>query len=608
MNMARSSSGCYDASAQGRLLIVPAVSKEVIRRRLAAILFADVAGSSHAMGKDEENTVGWIRRSIEFIRSLIGDYGGRVIHTAGDGIVATFDSAREALNFALEFQRELRNEVVWNITKDRLAFRIGINLGDVIDMSDDIYGQSVNIAARIQAFALPGGICISAATREAVSGWPDLQLRSLGCHVLKNISDPVEIFAVEMPPGPAAKFVGPSDLLPAPLPHVSSEASVAVLPLRNLSGDPSDEHLCAGTTGDIISNLCRFRQLLVIARHSAFLFHGSSHPSPEIAQRLGVRYLITGGLQRVGTRLRIRVELSEAEAERVIWAEHYHGDLADLFAFQDDVANTAAARLAIEISTSELRRMREAPDLNAYGLVLRGQDLSLRFRKEANLHARRLFERAAECDPEYGRVYAGISRTFNLAWRYRWADDPKVCLDHAVDLALGAVERDQLDARGYAELGFAQLYKKEHDAALAAYEQAIELNPNDADILAEMGDALTYAGHSNRAVRLINRAMRLNPYCPDWYHWYLGEAHFHLGHYKATIATLGKMRDPSEAHRLLAASHALLGEMDQARYHADRVMAIHPNFSVEHWRTVPPDKYVAPLEVFIEGLRRAGLK
>jgi class 3 adenylate cyclase/TolB-like protein len=584
-----------------------ALSKKVTRRQLAAILFADVAGSSHAMSKDEESTIGWVRRSIEFIKLLLGDYGGRIIHTAGDGVLAIFDSAHEALKFALEFQRELRNEAVWHLPGGALAFRIGINLGDIFDMGDDIYGQSVNVAARIQAFALPGGICISAATRDAVSGWPDLHLRSLGHHALRNISDPIEIFAVELPLGPAAEFIVPQPR-PAHLLGVSSEASVAVLPLRNLSGDPSDEHLCTGTTGDIISNLCRFRQLLVIARHSAFMFN-SSQPSHEIARRLGVRYLITGGLQRVGNRLRIRVELSEAEADRVMWAEHYHGDLGDLFAFQDDVANAAAARLAIRISASERRRMRLlVPNLSAYGLVLRGQDLCLRFRKEANLHARRLFERAAEFDPDYGRVYAGMSRTFNLAWRYKWADDPEVCLDRAVDLAEAAVERDQLDARGYAELGFAQLYKKEHDASLAAYEQAIELNPNDADILTEMGDALTYSGDPNRAVELIKRAMRLNPYCPGWYYWYLAEAYFHLGDYEATIETLSKMRDQSEAHRLLAASHALLGEMDQARCHADKVMAIHPNFSVEHWRTVPPDKLLAPLEAFIEGLRRAGLK
>jgi tetratricopeptide (TPR) repeat protein len=201
-----------------------------------------------------------------------------------------------------------------------------------------------------------------------------------------------------------------------------------------------------------------------------------------------------------------------------------------------------------------------------------------------------------------------MSRTFNLAWRYRWTPDPEGALDKAVDLANAAISYDSLDARGYGELGFACLYKKQHDSSLAAYERAIELNPNDADILAEMGDSFTYWGDANRAVQLLNRAMRLNPFYPDWYLWYLGEAYFHLGDYEETVGTLHKMRDQSEAQRLLASSYAHLGQMKEARYHAKQLLRIHPDFSIAHWRNVPPNKNLEELEVFIEGLRKAGLK
>jgi tetratricopeptide (TPR) repeat protein len=219
-----------------------------------------------------------------------------------------------------------------------------------------------------------------------------------------------------------------------------------------------------------------------------------------------------------------------------------------------------------------------------------------------------LFEHAAEIDPDYGRCYAGMSRTFNLAWRYHWTPDPAAALDKAVDLANAAIGYDSLDARGYGELGFASLYKKRHDSSLAAYERAVELNPNDADILAEMGDSLVYSGHAQRAVELLKRAMRLNPFHPDWYLWYLGDAYFHLHDYEETIQTLLKMRDQSEAHRLLASSYAHLGQMKEAQEHAKQLLQIHPNFSIAHWRNVPPNKNPEELNLFIDGLRKAGLK
>ena len=589
---------------------MPVVPPAPPRRQLSAILFADVHGYSGLMSRNEVRTYERVNQAVRLIKSLIGDYGGRVEHVAGDGVLALFESAARALHFAVAIQREFRNDVVWHAEDAPIAFRIGINVGDVlVDDDANVQGHSVNVAARIQALARPGGICITEAVRRAVRDTLSLEMRPLGPQVLKNIRDPVEVFAIEVngPPAPGSVEL-PSR--PGGIIDPFTEVSVAVLPLANQSDDPRDSHLCDGFTADLITNLSRFRDLRVIARHSAFLFKDRELESSQVAGRLGVRYLVTGGLQRSASKLRVRVQLTEAATDRVIWSDRYDGDLGDLFAFQDDVTAMVSARLAVQISAVEQRRLlaEQPPELHAYGLILRGQDLSLRYRKESNLHARRLFEHAAEIDPDYGRSYAGMSRTFNLAWRYQWTPKPEVALDKAVELANAAIRYDSLDARGFGELGFARLYKKHHDELLAAYRRAVELNPNDADLLAEMGDAMTYCSQTGQAIELLQRAMRLNPFHPDWYLWYLGDAYFYACDYSKAIDTLHLMRDQSEAHRLLASSHAHLGAMAEASHHAQEVMRIHPNFSLDHWRNVPPNQDPRENEMFIEGLRRAGLK
>jgi adenylate cyclase len=281
-----------------------------------------------------------------------------------------------------------------------------------------------------------------------------------------------------------------------------------------------------------------------------------------------------------------------------------------VFALQDEVTEVIAANLAAEIRVAEWRRAADsAPaELSAYGLLLRGQYLTHRYQRAANLEARFLFERARRLDPGYGRSYAALSRTFNLDWRYAWSDAPGAALDRALELAELAIQYDPFDARGHAEVGLACLYRRQHEASLVAYERAIDLNPNDADILAEMGNALTCLGELDRAKQLLTRAMSLNPFCPDWYLWHLGDLHSCEGDYQLAIDTLRKMRDQSEAHRLLASSYAHLGKMDEARHHAAQLMKVHPNFSIDHWSTVVPDKDQDAVERLIDGLRKAGLK
>ncbi len=578
-------------------------------RQRAAVLFADIYGYSRLMNKDELGTYERVTRSIALIRSLIDDYGGQVVQTVGDGVLALFEDARDALRFAIEMQREFRNDSVWNADGDPIAFRIGINEGEVLVGENGVQGHCVNVAARIQAIAKPGGICISATVRDIVHEATDYSMRTLGPRKLKNIADPVEVFSIEVNGRESQRAIEVSAQAEA-VAIEPEQVSVAVLPLGNLSGDPRDQHLCEGITGDIITNLSRFRDLAVIAHHSAKVIKQQNMPSAQMQEQLGIRYVMSGELQRQGARIRLRIELVDADSQHILWSDRFGGDLGDIFGFQDDVTDIVAARLAIQIAEAERRRLADlkTPNIRAYGLILRGQTLYTHFQRESNLHARRLFEQATEIDPRFGRSYAAMSRTFNLDWRYAWSKDPGASLDRAVDLAKAAIDYDPQDARGYGELGFANLYKKNHEESLSAYERALQLNPNDADLLAEMGDALTYSGFGERAVKLLKRAMVLNPYFPDWYLWYLGEAYFHLDDYEATIETLNRMQNKAEAHRLLASSHALLGQLSEAQHHAAEVLKVHPTFSVDHWSTVPPDKDQEKLRLFVEGLRKSGLK
>jgi len=464
----------------------------------------------------------------------------------------------------------------------------------------------VNVAARLQAMAEPGNIIVTAAIRDAVVDQTGISLRPLGPQTLKNISEAIEVFAVDQSSAIPARPIESARTVPPPEP--SGKPSVAVLALTNLSGDSANDYLCEGVFEDVIGNLSRFRDLMVIARHSAFLFNLKAHSAHEIGRRLGAHYLLSGSLRRSGKRVRIAVELINAETESVLWSDRFDIAIEQLFDLQDEITGAVASRLAVQIDFAEGRQESHYPrDMRAYGLVLRGRHLIARFTKQANAHARRLFEEAIQIAPDYGRAYSAMSRTHNLDWRYSWSPEPEQSLDIAVDFARNAIQRDHLDAVGFAELGYAMLYKKEHHESLANYARAMALNPNDADIIAEYADSLVYAGEPWKSVELLERAMRLNPYSPDWYLWYLADAYNAMGRSAEVIATVQRMQNRGEGRRLLAANYALLGMMDEAHIQAREVMRRHPEFTITRWRDRPPYRDVAILERYIDGLRKAGL-
>jgi len=587
------------------MAIDPMPAPSVQTRRLAAVMFADMVGYSARMERDEERVSAQVARSVELFRGLISDFGGEVVQVAGDGILALFTSAQQSVRLAVHVQREFRDQAVW-AEGEPIQLRIALHLGDVVISHGRVQGHCVNVASHLHPLAEPGAIVVTGAIRDAVRGFPGLSMHPLGRPSLKNISQPVEIFAIGDKSGSGARATEPPRGLPAADTH--QQPTVAVLPLTNLSGDAANDHLCEGIANDIIANLTRFRSLAVIARHSAFLFDLKSSSARDIGQRLGARYILGGSLRRSDKRLRIVVELRDAVSESVVWSDRFDIAIQELFELLDEVTAAVASRLAIQIDTAELRRQAQSPrNLQAYGLVLRGQQLVLRFSRESNTLARRLCQQAIGIAPDFSRAHSAVSRTHNLDWRYSWSPAPEDSLGTAIDLARRAIDLDRLDARGFAELGFSSLYMKQHDESLANYERALSLNPNDADIIAEYADSLVYAGQPARSVDLMRKAMRLNPYYPDWYLWYLADAYNAMGQAADVISTVHQMQDPSEGRRMLAANFVHLGMMEEAHAEARQVLRLHPEFTISNWRRRPPYRDHAVLERYIDALRRAGL-
>jgi TolB-like protein len=568
-------------------------------------MFADMVGYAQRLEQDEERNSAEATRSVDLFRSLIDDYGGEVVHVAGDGVLAHFASAEQALRCAMQVQAEFRDQAAW-VDGEPIQVRIGLSLGEITESQGVVQGHCVVVAARLQEVAEPGGVIVTGAIREAVRDRSGMSIRPLGCPILKNLSEPIEVFAVSQAGGAALPPIGVPRVA-SPL-EPSRKPSVAALALANLPGDPANEYLCEGIIEDVIGNLSRFRNLMVIARHSAFLFSLKSSSAREIGRRLGVRYLLCGSLRRAGKRMRIGVELIDTASEGVLWSDRFSIEIEELFDLQDEITGAVASRLAVQIDLAERRHESQHPrDMRAYGLVLRGHHLVQQYAKDANAHARRLFNEAMGIAPEYGRAHSAMSRTHNLDWRYSWSTEPDSSLNAAVELARRAVNLDQMDARGFAELGFAYLYKQRHDESIAEYLRATTLNPNDADIIAEYADSLVYAGQPQKSIELLERAMRLNPFYPDWYLWYLADAYCTMGRPTNVIATVQRMQNPDEGRRMLAASFAELGMMDEARTEAKKVMRLHPEFSISRWRQRPPYRDKAILEHYLEGLRKAGL-
>ncbi len=583
-------------------------------RRLRAILFADVVGYARMMAMDEKETSTRIANLIDKFETLGVTYKGELVQARGDGLFFLFDSVVDAVHLATEIQKLAEQKSKSLPDEKKVMLRIGVHMGDVMWVTNQYVGDSVNIASRIESTAQTGGVCISGAVYEQVKHKLNFGFEYVGRVELKNIPDSVDIYRVSTDTQVALLSASPRprDTTGKSEPQenlIGDKPTIAVLPFTNLDGTDRDDFFADGVTEDLITNLSRFHALAVISRSSTFVYKNREMPFRQVGEELGVHYVVTGSIRKSGNRLRLTVELFDCKTSMPVWRERYNREIDDIFDLQDEITDLISSAVAVQTQSADktLSRIQVPALIETYSLVLQGQQKIFKYNREQNIQARKMYEAALKSESDYSRAMAALSRTHNLDWRYSWTERPELALEKAHELAQESVLIDPSDARGYGELGFVNLYRKDHDASLSAFETALHLNPNDTDVMSNMGDALAHCGRSEEAITLLNRALLLNPFYPDQYLWYLGGAYFNLKQYEDAVRTLKRMNSPTEGRRLLAACYAYLGKKEDAKFQASKVLEAYPNFNLAHWENVQPDVNPEDTEHFVNGLRLAGL-
>lgn len=587
------------------------VISQHVMRKLTAILSADVKGYSRLMSADEVTTIRTLATYRERMTALIGQYHGRVIDSPGDNMLAEFASAVDAVQGAVEIQRELkqRNEVL--PLDQRMEFRIGINVGDVIVEGERIYGDGVNIAARLEGLADGGGICISGAVYEQVENKLEFSYSDMGEQSVKNIARPVRVFRIVLDPEAETAAEEQADpLLPLPLPD---KPSIVVLPFLNLSGDSEQEYFSDGITEDLITDISKLSGLFVISRNSAFLYKGKAARPEHVSKELGVRYMLEGSVRKAGSRVRITAQLIDATTGYHLWAERYDRELQDIFAVQDEVTQKIVSALKITITPSEEARSHRAPtnNLEAYDFFLRGLEHHAQRTPNANTTARQMFEQAIALDPQFASAYAMLGRTYltELAFQLGQRD---VAEQQLFTFAQRAVALDDTLPIAHETLAYSYLGQKKYDLAIAAAQRAIALDPNSADTHITLGEILCFSGQPQEALPLVEQAMRLNPRYPVSYLWSLGQVYALLGRNEEAITAVQRLltRKPDHitAHVLLAALFSEQGRTEEAQQEVAAILRINPQFSLANLRDRIPYKNPATLERMVTGLQKAGLE
>ncbi len=618
------------------------------RRKLVAVLAADVAAYSRMMGADEDATMdAWWSHRKEVIDPAISEQRGRIVKHTGDGFLAEFPSVLDAVRCAVQAQEELarRNHDV--PADKRMEFRMGVNLCDILSDDEDIYGDGVNIAARLESLSEPGGIVISGSVHEQVRGKLDLAWDDMGEKRVKNIAEPVRAFqlrtgshAIQGPPSrrrlkPAMALAAgglgilfavaaswlvydwlrlpPAVVAVSESPALPEAPSIAVLPFENLSGDKEQEYFSDGITEDLITDLSQISGLFVIARNSVFTYKGRAVKVQEVARDLGVSHVLEGSVRRVGNRVRINAQLIDAATGRHLWAERFDRDLTDVFALQDEVTQKIVSALAIKLTSGEEQRLSRAARVNpeAYDMLLRGLEFFRRFTRETNLEAQEFFRKAVALDPTYARAYADLALSHSMDIQFGWTKTPEPHLEKALELAKTALTLDESLPQVHFALGSVYRVMREFDKAKAAAKRSLELDPNYADGYAQLAQTLVHTGLAEASIAAIGKAMRLNPRHPFFYVWILGHAHFIAKRYEAAIAAFKKVLDRNPgfpgARRALAAAYAHLGKVDKAAWEVDEILSRDPEFSLAKARRITPYKRDEDLEHYIAGLRKAGL-
>ena len=580
-------------------------------RRLAAILAADVVGYSRLIRADEEGTLDRLKAlRNKIIDPKVAEHNGRIVKLMGDGMLAEFASVVDAVCAAIEAQRSITEHNAGLPEEKRIEFRVGINLGDVVIDGDDIQGDGVNVAARLEGLADPGGICVSGGVYDQVRDRVDAPFEDMGKQEVKNIDRPMQVWrwAADTPTA-APNSEKKSEPLSLP-----DKPSIAVLPFDNMSGDPEQEYFSDGITDDIITDLSKVSGLFVIARNSTFVYKGRAVDLKHVARELGVRYVLEGSIRRAGGKVRINAQLIDATSGSHLWAERFDGDLKDIFALQDQITESIVTTLAVTLTRAEQGRAmhKETRILQAYDYVLRGTTYHHRLTREDNVKAKEMFVQAIELDPDYAPAYAGLAWVLVHDSNQGWSTDPKASLELALEHARRAVLLDDGLAKAHMVLGDVFCWMKRHEQAVAEGRRAIALDPSYAEGHMALAYYLVTSGQAEKAVEEAQKALRFNPvYAHQIYYSVLGQSLYMTKQYEAAMAASeqGVSRDPNaRGLRIwLAATYAQLGQMDDARRHAKELLRLWPNFSLQRLAKLLPYKSKPDLDHWIDGLRKAGL-
>ncbi|APG86644.1 adenylate cyclase (plasmid) [Sinorhizobium americanum CCGM7] len=578
------------------------MAEEHIQRRLAAIVVADVVGYSRLMEDDEIATLAALKeRRATILQPVVRAHSGRIVKVMGDGVLLEFPSAVNAVSGAIELQRKMQDANAALPGARRIVLRIGINLGDVVIDGGDVYGDGVNIAARIQSLAEPGAIYVSSSIRDQVKRKLALGFDDLGPKSLKNIAEEVHVYRVLFKPAATKDHTEKPEL---PLP---ARPSIAVLPFTNLSGESEYDVFADGLTEDLITDLSRNAGLFVIARHSSFAYKGKSVDVRLIARELGVRYLVEGSARRAAGRVRVNVQLVDAVGGDHLWAERFDRNLEDIFGVQDEVTDKIVEALAGRLADSPSRNRPKS--LEAYDLCVRGRSLISAFNSspEALREAEILLNQAVSIDTEYAEAFRWLAFVYWQLWA-QGIEPTGENISRALELARKAVALDENDAANHWFIGYLLAYERRWPESDKEFAAAFTLEPNNADALAIFSEIVAFAGRASEAIEMIQRAFRLNPHPAGWYYWQLGFAHYAARQYEEAVKILRMeaiYRSPSR--RILAASLAQLGRRDEAMREAALFMAMTPKFTISHWAAAQPARDPETVQRFVEGYRMAGL-
>jgi TolB-like protein/class 3 adenylate cyclase len=589
------------------------MAEQRVQRRLAAILAADVVGYSRLMERDETGTLArlmTLRQQI--VDPAIAAYAGRMVKLMGDVALVEFASAVDAVTCAIEIQKSVREHNASGPEDRWIQFRIGINVGDIIVEGDDIYGDGVNVAARIEALAEPGGIFISRAAAEQVRDKLPIRIEKRGDHQVKNIARSIEVFCVVSEEAPAtASSTSPSAARASALVALE-KPSIAVLAFNNMSGDAEQEYFSDGISEDIITDLSKVSELHVIARNSSFVYKHQAVSVPDAAKTLGVRYVLEGSVRKAGNRVRVTAQLIDSITGGHVWASRYDRDLTDIFAVQDELTQEIVAALKVKLTSQEQVRLTHgrSVDIAAYELFLRGREQSWVHTRTGNIAAHNLLGRALAIDPGYVAAHARIAFIHVIDYANGWTEAPNISLQTGLDIAQKAVAMDPEEPDGHIALAVACMWNRELERALAEAGRCLALLPNSAEGHLATAHAQIFFGDAAAALERLDAYMRLDPLYPDIALYFLAEARFSLGEFLQAAAALDQRleRNPQSetSYALLASCYGHLGRLAESRAAWKETLRINPSFSLERRERILPFKNPADYERRVQGLRLAG--